>query len=464
MRTFKLSSIFLATSVAAAVVLGGCSKEPVASTPQQKVYQVSTYHVQSQNVPVHLKLNGKITAFAKADVRPQVNGIITQRLFTEGQQVAAGQPLYQIDDIKYKAQTDLAKANLHKAEYAREEAYKKLQRYNELKRAKSVSMQDYDDVNLAYKSAVSDEQIAKANLINAQSDLDYTKVFAPIAGIVGKSTVTPGSLVTANQSEVLTTIIDLSKVYVDVQQSASSWRVLNQKIIDGRLSHVEDNEVQLIFDDGSIYPILGKLSLSEIQVDETSGSVTLRAIFDNPNNILLPGMAVRAELVGAIEKDVLVIPATSLLTLANGKTYVFLVNGDSTVTRKEVSVGSITAYGWTVTSGLEQGTEIVSSMVGTLKTGDKVTISNETDAVLKADKKADDLSSSSSSSSSNTATSPTPAATGLAHKSTADKTLESSHNSQTTQLSQVTQASQATQGSQNTTQALAQTQVQSEGM
>lgn len=382
MRLVKLCPLFLAV-----LLVGGCSEDSAKATaPRQKVYQVTTYHVQSSNVPIHLKLNGKITAFAKADVRPQVSGIITQRLFKEGQQVQAGQPLYQIDDIKYKAQTDLAKANLQKAEYARQEAFKKLQRYNELKKAKSVSMQDYDDVNLAYQSAVSDEQIARANLVNAQSDLDYTKVFAPIAGIVGKSTVTPGSLVTANQSEVLTTIIDLSKVYVDVQQSASSWRVLNQKIIDGRLSHVTDNDVQLIFDDGSTYPLHGHLSLSEIQVDETSGSVTLRAIFDNPNNILLPGMAVRAELVGAIEKDVLVIPASALLTLANGKTYVFVVNKDQTVTRQEVTVGQITSQGWTVTSGLEIGTEIVNSLVGTLRTGDKIEVQahDEVDALSSA--------------------------------------------------------------------------------
>lgn len=368
----------LKTCIACAILvltLSGCSEENTRVS-QSKIYQVSTYQVQRQNVPIHLKLNGKITAFAKADVRPQVTGIVTKRLFKEGQHVELGQPLYQIDDTKYAAQVDLAQANLNKAVNVRQEAYKKLQRYSELREAKSVSVQDYDDVNLAYQTAVSDEQIARANLINVQSDLDYTKVFAPIAGVVGKSTVTPGSLVTANQSDVLTSIIDLSKVYVDVQQSASSWRVMNQKLLDGKLSHVEDNEVQLIFDDGSVYPVLGKLSLSEIQVDEHNSSVTLRAIFDNPHNILLPGMAVSAQLVGAVEKDVLVVPSSALLTLANGKTFVFVVNKDNTVTRQEVMVGNITKDGWTISQGLDLGTTIVSSMVGTLKTGDKISISN----------------------------------------------------------------------------------------
>lgn len=340
----------------------------------QKVYQVQVFSVQTQTVPLELSLHGKVRAYARADVRPQVSGIITQRIFKEGQIVTKGQPLYQIDDTKYKAQYDLAKASLQKSSATRAEAYKKLLRYQELRKKNSVSIQEYDDVNLTYLSALSDEQIAKANLTTAKNELDFTKVFAPISGIVGKSSVTAGSLVTANQSEVLTTIIDLSKVYVDVQQSASSYRAIKQKIITGHLNDAVSNKVQLFFDDGSNYPILGTLSLSEIQVDENSGSVTLRAIFDNPHNLLLPGMSVSTKLVGALETDVMLIPSSALLSLANGKSYVFIVGEDNILKRQEVSVGNITKDGWVVNSGIKAGDVIVSSLVGTLKSGDKVTI------------------------------------------------------------------------------------------
>ena len=369
-------SIVLSTMVL--LLVNACSPSK-NETVNKKIYQVQTYTVNTQTVPLELSLNGKVRAFAKADVRPQVSGIITKRVFHEGQSVVKGEPLYQIDDTKYQAQYDLAKASLQKSSTVRQEAYKKLLRYQELRRKNSISIQEYDDVNLSYQSALSDEQIAKSNLTTAKNELDYTKVFAPISGIVGKSSVTAGSLVTANQSEVLTTIIDLSKVYVDVQQSASSYREIKQKIINGHLDNASSKKVQLFFDDGSCYPILGNLSLSEIQVDEDSGSVTLRAIFDNPDNLLLPGMSVSTKLIGALENNVMLIPSSALQSLANGKSYVFIVGKDNILTRQEVSVGNITKDGWVINSGLKTGDVIVSSLVGTLKSGDKVKIVNGAD-------------------------------------------------------------------------------------
>lgn len=221
--------------------------------------------------------------------------------------------------------------------------------------------------------------MAQAELDETAVTLEYTKVRAPISGRIGKSNITAGALVTENQSEVLASIIDLSKVYVDVQQSASQWRTFRQQILNGDLvsNHKQNEEVILFFDDGSQYPIKGKLSLTEVQVDEASGNVTLRAVFDNPEQILLPGMAVRAHFAGPIKKDAVVVPAASVTQDSAGRSYVFVIDEENKVKRQEIFTQGLCDFGWIILSGVKPGDKIAVNGTQKLKTGMIVSIEGD---------------------------------------------------------------------------------------
>lgn len=360
--------------------INGCDAQQAEnSAKKETIYSVKVKEVQTHDVVQFFSLNGRVYAYARADVRPQVSGVVKERLFVEGSLVKKGDPLYQIDDALYKAQYDYAKAALNKACDERKQAERNLRRYEKLVEQHAVSRQDYEDRQLDYALSVDDEKLAKAELDEAAVTLEYTKVRAPIAGRIGKSNITPGALVTANQSDVLASIIDLSKVYVDVQQSASQWRSFKQQILNGGLvsNNKQNDEVVLFFDDGSQYPIKGKLSLTEVQVDEVSGTVTLRAVFDNPEQLLLPGMAVRTYFAGPIKKDAVVVPASSVTEDSAGRSYVFVIDEENKVRRQEIFTQGLCDFGWIILSGVKEGDKIAVNGTQKLRSGMIVSIEGD---------------------------------------------------------------------------------------
>ena len=362
------------------LAVNGCDAQHTENLAKKAtVYSIKAKVVQTYDVAQSFSLNGRVYAYARADVRPQVSGVVKERLFVEGSLVKKGEPLYQIDDALYKAEYDYAKAALSKAVDQRKQAERNLRRYEKLVAQHAVSRQDYEDRLLDYALSVDDEKLAKAELDEAAATLEYTKVRAPISGRIGKSNITAGALVTENQSDVLASIIDLSKVYVDVQQSSAQWRTFKQQIQNGSLvsNQKQSEEVSLFFDDGSRYPTNGKLSLTEVQVDEVSGNVTLRAVFDNPEQILLPGMAVRAYFAGPIKKDAIVVPVASVTQDSAGRSYVFVIDEENKVKRQEIFTQGLCDYGWIILSGVKAGDKIAVNGTQKLKTGMIVSVEGD---------------------------------------------------------------------------------------
>ncbi len=346
---------------------------------QEVRYTVKVAQARLVDLPLSFELNGRVYAYARADVRPQVGGLIKERLFTEGSQVKKGQPLYQLDDALYQADYLYARAQLSKASDNKKQARLDYLRYQELFKHDAASRQQYEDKRLAYALAQDEEELAKASLLRAQAELDYTKVRAPISGTIGKSAVTPGALVTANQEAVLASIIDLSRVYVDVQQSGVQWRNFKQGLLSGRLKADEKRrrQVSLFFEDGSRYAQSGTYSLSEVEVDESSGSVTLRAVFDNQDGLLLPGMAVKLNFGGPVYPDALIVPATAVSQDTAGRSFVYTIEADNTVQRRQVQPLFLTEQGWVIAEGLKPLQQLALSGAQKLKSGMKVAVEQE---------------------------------------------------------------------------------------
>lgn len=357
-----------------------CNEETKTSnTPSiaEAVYDVVTIHPEFKNRERSYTLSGRVGAYTRADVRPQVDGIILNRLFDEGAQVKEGTPLYEIDPAPFKASLEYAQASYDRAVVQRQMAYKDYERFNSLYKRRSASEKERDDALLAYQLAQADEKLQKATLDKAQISLNYTTVRAPISGIIGSSKLTRGALVNANQSEPLATIIDLDKVYVDMEQSAQEWRKIREGMLNGTISLNERAyDVSLYFSDGTLYSKLGMLSLSEVIVDQDTGALTLRAIFDNPDHLLLPGMAVICKLNGGVAKNIMTLPAKAVLRDPKGNAYVYTVQGDRVV-QTPVKLGQLFNDGWQITDGLDSTYEVVIGGVAGLHHGSKIRVVNQ---------------------------------------------------------------------------------------
>jgi membrane fusion protein (multidrug efflux system) len=291
---FRIS--LLATVIlASGMMLNGCGKKTAVNPPAGPP-EVGVVVVQPQRVALTTELSGRTSPCQVAEVRPQVNGIIQKRIFTEGSDVRAGEVLYQIDPATYQAAYASAKAAEARAEASLVAVRLKEGRYKDLVKINAVSRQDYDDAYAALKQAEADVASAKAVVDTARINLAYTKVTAPISGRIGRSTVTDGALVTANQPTALSTIQKLDSMYVDVTQSTAELLRLKQNLANGVMKKSGSAQVKLLLEDGSPYPLTGSLKFSEVTVDQSTGSVTLRAVFPNPKQLLLPGMFVRAVL------------------------------------------------------------------------------------------------------------------------------------------------------------------------
>ena len=305
-------------------------------------------------------LAGRIASFQVAEVRPQVGGILQQRLFTEGADVKAGQALYQIDPATYEAALDSAPAALMKAEANVTPARLKAERFRELLAIKAVSKQEYDDAQAAFKQAEADVAVNRAAVKTARINLEYTKVRSPISGRIGKSAFTPGALVTANQAQALTSVRQLDPVYVDITQSSQDLLRLRAQFTNGELrSAAEEAPVRLKLENGAMYPHEGRLQFTDVSVDESTGMVSLRALFPNPEHILLPGMYVRAVIAEGVDENALLVPQRALRRDPKGQASVLLVDGGGKVDVRLVDVGRTVGDSWQVLSGLKPGDRVI---------------------------------------------------------------------------------------------------------
>ena len=305
-------------------------------------------------------LAGRIASFQVAEVRPQVGGILQQRLFTEGADVKAGQALYQIDPATYEAALDSAQAALMKAEANVTPARLKAERFRELLAIKAVSKQEYDDAQAAFKQAEADVAVNRAAVKTARINLEYTKVRSPISGRIGKSAFTPGALVTANQAQALTSVRQLDPVYVDITQSSQDLLRLRAQFTNGELrSAAEEAPVRLKIENGAMYPHEGRLQFTDVSVDESTGMVSLRALFPNPEHILLPGMYVRAVIAEGVDENALLVPQRALRRDPKGQASVLLVDGGGKVDVRLVDVGRTVGDSWQVLSGLKPGDRVI---------------------------------------------------------------------------------------------------------
>ena len=305
-------------------------------------------------------LAGRIASFQVAEVRPQVGGILQQRLFTEGADVKAGQALYQIDPATYEAALDSAQAALMKAEANVTPARLKAERFRELLAIKAVSKQEYDDAQAAFKQAEADVAVNRAAVKTARINLEYTKVRSPISGRIGKSAFTPGALVTANQAQALTSVRQLDPVYVDITQSSQDLLRLRAQFTNGELrSAAEEAPVRLKLENGAMYPHEGRLQFTDVSVDESTGMVSLRALFPNPEHILLPGMYVRAVIAEGVDENALLVPQRALRRDPKGQASVLLVDGGGRVDVRLIDVGRTVGDSWQVLSGLKPGDRVI---------------------------------------------------------------------------------------------------------
>lgn len=334
---------------------------------------VSYVELTPEPLPVINELPGRVSPTRVAEVRPRVGGIVEERVFTQGAHVAAGDVLYRLDKAPYAARLASAKATLQRAEATLKNAQLQAGRQSELAERNVSSRSSYDSAIATAAEAEADVGIAQASLDEAQLNLNYTDVTAPISGVIGRAQVTEGALVTA-QTDVMATIQQLDPLYVDFTQSSAQLRRLRKAMDAGQLVATAPDAamVTLTFDDGEEYSLPGKLLFSEATVDETTGQVTLRAEFPNPDNALLPGLYVRIRIEQAVRNDALAIPQMSVLRDEQGNAQVYVIGADDTVAPRPVTLGTSFGNRWLVEDGLEAGEHVVVEGVQKLYPGAKV--------------------------------------------------------------------------------------------
>lgn len=344
-----------------ALVLGlaSCGGSPPPS--ERPVPEVVTLTVRTEPVTLQTELPGRVAAQMTAEVRPQVSGILLERLFVEGQRVRRGQVLYRIDPAPYETVLERAEAALASSEAAARSSALLLERYRQLLPERSISQQDYDNAEVAVAQAEATIRERRAAVNAARIDLQWTRVAAPIDGRTGRSLVTPGQLVSANQAAALTTISQPDPVYVDVTQSSADLLRLRRAALEGRIDRGDDaaRSVSLVLEDGSAYPHEGRLRLAEIGVEASTGTVTLRAEFPNPDGLLLPGMYVRAVLTEGVHPAAVLIPQQALKRNRQGRSEVHVVNAEDQVEVRDVVATRAIGTRWLVEQGLSPGDVVI---------------------------------------------------------------------------------------------------------
>ncbi len=347
---------------------------PTAATPM--AVEVTTVPVTSQQTPLSIELPGRTAAYRVAEVRPQVSGIVQKRLFTEGSVIKAGELLYQIDPASYQAALAIAEATQAKSEALEYSARLRSTRYLTLVRNKAVSEQEQIDAEATWKQTLAEVAAAKAAVQNARINLEYTRVTAPIAGRIGKSQVSEGALVTAQQGTALATIQQLDRLYVDVSQSSSELLQLKRKLLAQKVDNQEQlkTEVKVVLDDNSVYSETGVLEFSDVSVDQSTGTVTIRAIIGNPRHELLPGMFVRARLTSDRPQTTILVPQAGIIRNNRGQAMVMLVNNQSLVEARPVETGQNIGDQIMITKGLSEGEQLIVAGLQKIRPGVPVKI------------------------------------------------------------------------------------------
>ena len=361
-----------AVALVASALAGACGHGP-GGGPGGLQQPVTVVTLRSAPVTLTRELPGRTTAFLVADVRPQATGIVKARLFREGAAVKAGQPLYQLDDSLYRAQFQNSEAALAKSEAALEVARLAARRASELVKTHSISAQDHDNAIAAERQAAADAQAARAALETSRVNLAYTRITAPISGRIGKSAVTPGALVVANQSAPLAVIQQLDPMYVEVSQASSEWLRLKEEIDAGRLkAGGAGTRVTVLLEDGRRYPQDGRLEFADVTVDTGTGSFALRAIVPNPNDTLLPGMYVRAILNEGIRSDAVLVPQVAVAHDPKGGATTLVVATGNKVEQRTITVSRAIGDQWLVDAGLRAGDQVIVEGVLKVHPGDVV--------------------------------------------------------------------------------------------
>lgn len=341
---------------ASALALAGCGAEQPPAPPPPAVGVIS---LRIETAPLLTELPGRIAAVETAEVRPQISGVIRRRLFNEGGYVSAGQLLYEIEDAPYRAALGQAQGELARAQASIRATTLQAQRYRELVSINAVSRQEADNAQAGAQQARADVAAQRAAVQAAQVNQNFTRIRAPISGRIGRSLFTPGALVQAGQADPLATIQRTDTVYVDVTQSAAQIIDLRQAMRSGGVSEAEGARVQLLLPNGSTYPIEGRLQFSEVTVDPSSGAVTLRATFPNPDGLLLPGMYVRARLVEGERKGAILVPQQGITRDARGRATAMIVGAGDKIEVRQVETDRALGNKWIVTKGLKAGDRLI---------------------------------------------------------------------------------------------------------
>ena len=336
-------------------LLTACQDKPAAAPADRPMAEVGVITVGVQDAPLQLELPGRLVASQVAEIRPQVGGLVLQRLFTEGSSVKVGQPLYQLDAATFEAEQARTAAALQRAEAQLGAARVKSNRDGELLRAEAISRQTADDSTAALRQAEADVAVAKAALDAAKVQLQRARIVAPISGRIEVSTVSAGALLTANQTQALTTIQQLDPMHVDIVQSSAELLSLRKKL-EGQTGN---QQVQLVLEDGSVHPQPATLKFSGVTVDRGTGTVTLRAVVPNPQGTLLPGMVIQARLVAGVDRGVIVVPQQGVSRSPTGDATALVVGEGNKVERRRLQLARTVGNQWLVSSGLKVGDKLI---------------------------------------------------------------------------------------------------------
>jgi len=361
-----------ALSIPLSVVSVGCGRpHGPGGPPQGGAPEAGVVTVQPERIVLTTELPGRVSAYLVSEVRPQVSGLILKRLFVEGQDVKAGQVLYQIDPAPYQAAYDQAKAAVAMAEANLPALRSRAERLEGLLEVHAVGQQDFDDASAAVRQAEAALEANKAAAETARINLSYTPVKAPISGRIGRSSVTVGALVTAYQPVALAVIQTLDPVYVDLTQSTTDLLRLRRRLQDGVLDHPGEamNEVELILEDDTPYPLKGAFEFRDVTVDPSTGSVTLRVVFPNPDRVLLPGMFVRARVMEGVKEEAILIPQQGVSRDPKGNPFALLVDAEGKVEMRALMLDRAVGARWLVSAGLAPGDRVIVEGMQRLRPG-----------------------------------------------------------------------------------------------
>lgn len=367
-----LTPLAVVLMLSGSLALTGCDDKPAQQGAQQ-MPEVGIVTLKSAPLQITTELPGRTSAYRVAEVRPQVSGIILKRNFTEGSDIQAGVSLYQIDPATYQATYESAKGDLAKAQAAANMDQLTVKRYQKLLGTKYISQQDYDTAVATAQQSNAAVVAAKAAVETARINLAYTKVTSPISGRIGKSAVTEGALVQNGQTTALATVQQLDPIYVDVTQSSNDFLRLKQELANGKLQQENGKaKVELVTNDGLKYPQNGTLEFSDVTVDQTTGSITLRAIFPNPDHTLLPGMFVRARLEEGVNPDAILVPQQGVTRTPRGDASAMVVGEGDKVEVRQITATQAIGDKWLVTEGLKTGDHVIISGLQKVKPGVQV--------------------------------------------------------------------------------------------